>query len=422
MMERRIVIESLVRWVAASTLWLLLPLTPVHGQWVVGSDGNLNSISEAIALASEGDTVEVASGIYFEHDLVIDKSISIIGTDGAVIDGEGKGTLIVIRADGVTIEGLTLRNTGFSHVYDHAAILIEEVADPKILNNRLENIFFGIYLAETQGGEIRGNSIQSDEHREAASGNGIHLWNSTGPTVVGNHIQGQRDGIYLEFVTDAEIRENTSVGNNRYGLHFMFSNDCRYVGNEFRRNGAGVAVMYSSRVEMVENRFLENWGGSSYGLLLKDMTESLVARNEFFKNTTAIFSEGSSKMDVRDNRFELNGWAIKIRSNSRDNRFTGNLFIENTFDVGTDSRRNPNLFEQNYWSHYDGYDLDRDGIGDVPYRPVRLFSMMIDRYPSSMILLRSLLISILDAAEQVFPVLTPADLVDEMPKMNRNDD
>src|SRR5690625_3055509 len=124
-------------------------------------------------------------------------------------------------------------------------------------------------------------------------------------------------------------------------------------------------------------------------------------------------------MDMGGNNFERDGWAIKIKGSSRENMLTEKNFIENSFDVGTKSRHNPNRSEGNYWSHYEGYDLDRDGVGDVPYRPVRLFSVIIGQQPNSLILLRSLFVSLLDAAERMMPVLTPATLTDEQPRMER---
>lgn len=228
-----------------------------------------------------------------------------------------------------------------------------------------------------------------------------------------------RDGIYLEFVDEAEIYRNTSSDNNRYGLHYMFSDGGRYYGNTFKRNGAGVAVMYSDNVDMMDNLFEHNWGPSAYGLLLKDINHSKIEGNRFYRNTVAIYSEGTNNVHIHRNDVELNGWAINIKSNSARNRFTGNNFIENSFDVRTDSPRNNNEFKGNYWSNYEGYDLDKNGTGDVPYRPVSLFSVIIEKQPESLILLRSMFIRLLDTAERIIPVLTPKTLFDENPKMDR---
>jgi nitrous oxidase accessory protein len=197
----------------------------------------------------------------------------------------------------------------------------------------------------------------------------------------------------------------------------MFSHDTEYTGNTFRHNGAGVAIMYSRRVRIHGNRFEDNWGAASYGLLLKEMTDSEIRGNLFRRNTVAIYSEGSLRNELVGNAFVRNGWALRMRSNSRDNRVVDNDFIDNAFEVATDSRQNFNSFAGNYWSRYEGYDLSGDGFGDVPHRPVRLFSLLVERTPAAMVLLRTFFVDLLDLAERVMPVLTPASLADERPRI-----
>lgn len=398
---------------------MLIPSLVQAQQIRVSPDGDVQSIKAAVEIAQPGDHIIVESGTYNEYDIEITKPLTIEGVDRPVIDGNREGNILIIRADSVTVKGFRIQNTGRSYVRDYSAILLENSKDFLIEDNELDNVYFGIYLAETDRGIVRGNQIESYDRREASSGNGIHLWSVRNPKILDNVVMGMRDGIYLEFAKGAEISGNRSNDNNRYGLHFMFSDDSIYRDNIFRRNGAGVAVMYSKNVDMVGNIFEHNWGASSYGMLLKDMQESRIERNRFYRNTVGIYSESSSNIDVRYNDFELNGYAVNIKSSSRANRFTYNNFIENSFDVTTDSPRNPNTFDSNYWSHYEGYDLDRDGIGDVPYRPVRLFSVITQRQPESLILLRSMLITLLDTAERIMPVLTPQALTDERPKMER---
>ncbi len=401
---------------------VFIPLTPFvleARQITVSTDGDITSIQKAIEIAEPGDEIIVKDGTYRENNIEITKPLTLKTDGDVIIDGEQTGTIMVIRADDVTISGFTLKNTGRSYINDFTAILVEKSTGFVIENNTLENVFFGIYLAETNGGIVRNNHISAHDRREASSGNGIHLWNVKNPRIEDNTVTGMRDGIYLEFAEKARITGNNSHDNNRYGLHYMFSNGGYYENNRFARNGAGVAVMYSDEVDMINNIFEHNWGTSSYGMLLKDMRQSRIEGNRFYRNTVAIYSESSSNIDIHRNDFLLNGWAVNIKSSSRANRFTENNFVENSFDVRTNSPRNNNEFDRNYWSHYDGYDLDRDGYGDVPYRPVRLFSVIIDRQPESLILLRSMIITLLDMAERVIPVLTPQTLIDENPKMER---
>ena len=395
------------------------PNTLYGMQIEVRQGGEISSIQEAVDMASPGDTIHVFPGSYSESNIGIGKPLTLLGIDRPLIDGKNEGFIFVIKADNVTISGFDIQNTGRSYVRDYAAIMIEGSKDFVIENNRLDNVFFGIYLAETERGVVRNNTVESYDRREASSGNGIHMWNVKNPKIIDNHVKGMRDGIYLEFAENAEIYGNTSTNNNRYGMHYMFSNGGRYYDNMFKQNGAGVAVMYSDNVDMMNNTFEHNWGTAAYGLLLKDIKDSKIEGNRFYRNTVAIYSEGTNNVHIHRNEIELNGWAVNIKSNSARNRFTENNFIENSFDVRTDSPRNNNIFDGNYWTQYEGYDLDRDGVGDVPYRPVSLFSIIIERQPESLILMRSMFIKLLDTAERIAPVLTPKTLIDENPKMNR---
>jgi nitrous oxidase accessory protein len=237
--------------------------------------------------------------------------------------------------------------------------------------------------------------------------------------IVGNTISGHRDGIYFEFVTNSVIWRNTSFTNLRYGLHFMFSHNNAYITNIFRENGAGVAVMYSHGVKMFNNFFQENWGDAAYGILLKEITDSYIGGNHFEKNTIGIYMEGASRIDLERNSFLNNGWGLKIQASCMDIVVTKNDFVGNTFDVATNGSLVLNTFNNNYWDKYEGYDLDKNGEGDVPYRPVSLYSMIVEKNPPAMMLFRSFITSLMDKTEKVLPGLTPENLKDEHPMMRQ---
>ncbi len=383
----------------------------------VGSDKEFSDISNALAASRDGDIIQIHQGTYRESGLIVKNSITLLGIGRPVVDVDGQGEGIRIIADSVHIEGLEVRNVPSSHSRDHAAIRFDRVSGGKVIDNRLDNNFFGIYLARSHDLEIRDNHLTAYHVRESASANGIHLWNSDRATITGNTVIGHRDGIYLEYVQESKIFNNHIEKNIRYGLHFMFSDDCIYHHNRFEDNGAGVAVMYSRRVIMKHNRFADNWGSASYGILLKDITDSEIRNNDFYRNTIGIRVEGSDRVKIHHNKFNRNGWAIRIMANSMDNHITQNNFIDNAFDVSTNSRRNNSTFDSNYWDKYSGYDLKGDGFGDVPYRPVRLFSLIVERNPMALMLLRSMFVQILDITERIMPTLTPETLIDEKPLM-----
>jgi nitrous oxidase accessory protein len=336
-----------------------------------------------------------------------------------ILDAMGEKEGIIIDADSVTVEGFEIRNTGYSYIEDRAGIRVKKTNNFIIQNNRLSLTFFGIYLEHAKTGIVRNNAVIGKPLGEANSGNGIHLWYCADVDIEGNLIRGHRDGIYFEFATKSRIRKNISEENLRYGLHFMFSNDDIYTGNTFKDNGAGVAVMFSRRIHMLNNLFHLNWGQASYGLLLKEIYDAEIRDNVFQKNTIGIFTEGSNRINYTDNDFLNNGWAVKVAGGCEKNNFTGNNFIGNSFDFAAVGNMQTNQIEQNFWGDYSGYDLDRNGVGDVPYRPIKLFNYVVDQTPETIILMRSLLVEILNFSEKVSPVLTPAEVSDAAPIMHR---
>jgi nitrous oxidase accessory protein len=419
-------IGARVRRLGRRVAWFALALVAGRLQAqvtrIVSPDGARPVIAAAVRGARPGDRLVIRAGVYREPTIIVDKRLEIVGDSGAVLDGEGARQIMTITADDVTVRGLTFEHVGTSFIEDRAAIKVVSANRCVIEENSIIDGFFGIYLANTSGCVVARNTLRANTAgaaREMASGNGIHLWRADNITIAENHITGHRDGIYFEFVHQSVVRGNVSEGNLRYGLHFMYSDDCEYVGNTFRRNGSGVAVMYTKRVVMVGNHFEDNRGAAAYGLLLKEITDSRLDRNTFARNTTGLFADGASRLQADRNDFLDNGWAIRLEASTQDARFTANNFVGNTFAVSTNSRTHTTVFQHNFWDENRSYDLDRDGFADVPFRPVRLFSLFVAQVSPSLILLRSPFVSLLDGAERIFPMLTPELLVDAAPAMRR---
>ncbi len=383
----------------------------------VGEGRGHVTIREALAAAGAGDTITIHAGEYREGKLVIDKPLVIQGSGGPVLDGEGSHEILPITASDVTVRGLVIRNSARGGLDDPAGIRVSGASRVIIENNTINDCHFAIYLGKAKECVVRNNTITGDPRGEHDTGNGIHLWSCEHVTASGNIIRRHRDGIYLEFANESVIERNVVDDCLRYGLHYMFSHGSVYTLNTFRRNGAGVAVMYSRKVEMSRNRFSRNWGSSSYGLLLKDMTDGTISGNDFDSNSTGIAVHGSNRMTVEGNRFANNGWAIRVEGSSSDNTYRKNNFTGNSFDVAAAANVESNRFENNHWQKYEGYDLRRDGAGDVPHRPVGLYSVVVDRVPPAMLLMRSPIVHLLDQAEKAFPSITPERVIDQSPAM-----
>ncbi|MBW7857653.1 MAG: nitrous oxide reductase family maturation protein NosD, partial [Leptonema sp. (in: Bacteria)] len=335
----------------------------------------------------------------------------------AIFDGNRVAHVIDVRANDVTIEGLIIEKSGVSDVYEFAGIHAEEVTGCQFRSNVLRDVTYGIYLAKTEHCVVEKNISNGNAKDEILGGNGIHLWSSNNNKLIGNTIIRHRDGIYFEFSENLDVKDNRVYFNIRYGLHFMFCDGSHIEDNLFEQNATGVALMYSKNLFLKNNQFTDSRGPSMQGVLLKDITDSHLKENHIYGNTTGAMLDSSSRNKIEGNRFERNGTAFEIYGNSESNTVNGNIFLGNIFDVATNTRENTNNYERNYWDRYQGFDMNRDGLGDVPYSPVQIFSYWMSKYPELSILAGSSMLNFLEIMEKAFPVLTPSTLKDNSPLM-----
>jgi nitrous oxidase accessory protein len=368
--------------------------------------------------APKGSVLLLKPGIYLVDSLVISKPLTLKGEKGAVIRQRGdKDTLIVSETEYVTLEGLSIEGSGQSTYEDFAAIKVKNSQHIHLIRNTIRNSQYGIMLQNSHESLIEQNHVQTDARPAALLGDGIHLWKSTRNKIKENHIHGHRDGIYLEFSRDGVIEGNVSQSNIRYGLHFMFCDQNEFRGNQFIANDAGVAVMYSKHILMRNNLFRLNKGAASYGLLLKDISDSDIFENTLDQNTVAIFMEGSSRNRLRKNKFQSNAWAVRLLSSCDSNRFEGNSFLRNTNEVSSNALQSENEFIGNYWLAHSNADLDGDGRADLPYQPTDYFSYLLEKYHLSIVLTDTPLIAFLNWAEKFVPSISPLSLKDPRPLM-----
>lgn len=383
----------------------------------VGKNHQEKTIKSGLLKSNNGDTIIVDYGFYQEGNITINKSVVLIGKNKPIIDGDKKFEVLSVKANNVEVNGFRIQHSNYATLDDPGGIKAYGVFNIKILNNFLYDNFFGIYIQECKNVLVKNNKIIAFGKEEQEIGNGIHCWKSDSLLIIGNNVSGNRDGIYFEFVTNSVIWRNISFNNIRYGLHFMFSNDDAYFTNYFKNNGAGVAVMFTKNVVMMNNTFEENWGDAAYGILLKEISDCYMHGNTFSKNTSAIFMDGTNRIKVSKNNFINNGWGLKIQANCMDNLIVQNNFIANTFDVSTNGTLTLNVFNRNYWDKYEGYDLNKDKIGDIPYHPLSLYSVIVESNPPAMLLYRSFMVTLLDKSEKMIPSLTPDNFVDLNPLM-----
>ncbi len=373
-----------------------------------------SSLASAVSSAPEGAVIEVRGGVY-PGGLVIDKTLTILGVDDPVIDGEGEGTLLAITAQAVTVVGFTLRNSGVSHDREDSGILVD-AERATISNNYLDNVLFGIYLRNANGSVIEGNTIIARDAEVGLRGDGIRIWYSDDVVVDGNFASDGRDMIL--WYSDHAIVTDNEFNRNRYGMHLMFSNDVSIEGNSLNENTIGLYVMYSRDVRIVGNSMSNNAGATGGGLGLKDVDNAVVEGNRFINNQTGAQIDTSPREPgienyFIDNVFSYNDTGIALQPAVRHNTFVGNAFVDNTEHVGLMGRGELRDItwavdgSGNYWSDYAGYDADRDGVGDLPYTSQQLFESLVGDYPELRLFSYSPAAMAIDFAAEAFPSFRP---------------
>jgi nitrous oxidase accessory protein len=383
---------------------------------IVAPKTTVSTLKQAVELANNGDTIIVRQGVYTSINTLINKELTILGDHDPVLDARFQDEVVTITSNHVKFDGFIIQNTKTGSMRDYAGIRLSNVESVTVSNNKLLNNFFGIYLSNCKHIQVLHNHITGSNNQQN-SGNGIHLWKCKYILIKGNYVTRHRDGIYFEFAKKSLIEDNFSEKNIRYGLHFMFSDDDTYRHNTFKNNGSGVSVMYTRRIKMLNNTFIENWGSTIYGILLKEITDAHIEGNHFIRNTTGIYMEGADRITVTNNDFRSNGWAIRVLASCDNNYFTKNNFEGNSFDMTTNGTLKRNYLNNNYWDKYEGYDLNKDGIGDIPYRPISLYAQIIEQIPQSVMLMRSFIVNLIDKVERAIPSITPESVKDEKPRM-----
>lgn len=398
-----------------------LSAQPARSETLNVGSGNapFQTIQHAINAANNGDLIRVQAGTY-TGNLILNKQITLEGVGRPVLRGQGGGSVVTVVSDGCAIRGFIIEHCGGDLTREDSGVLLKS-SNNQIEDNELRDILYGIYLYSSQGNILRRNHIRGrPELEEGERGAGLHLWNSPGNIIEDNSIAQERDGIYIQSCNDNQIRRNR-VTDLRYGLHYMFSDRNIFEDNLFSNNVAGAAIMYSNKIEMRRNAFVHNRGFSSFGILFQECNELLAEDNFIVDNATGIFMEALRKTTFRRNTIANNDVALKVFSNSDANVFTENNFVNNLSPLQLVGRSTTTKWSENgrgnYWSEYDGYDLNEDGRGDVPLKIQNIFQYMEGNHPRLRLYLESPAARAMAMAEKTFPILRGSSEVDDAPLM-----
>jgi nitrous oxidase accessory protein len=207
---------------------------------VVSPSGPFTSPQAALQAAQDGDTIQVQPGIY-PGPLVVERSVRLEGVGWPVIDGGGVGTVVSLSAPGTVFQGFVVRGSGVEPDRDHAGITLT-ASDITVSGNRLEDVLFGIFVAQADRAVLRDNEISSKPQYDLArKGDGIRLWYSHGVTVDGNTVRQVRD-VVMWYSSDVTVVDNLIV-DGRYGIHLMYCDRAVIENNRLLNNSVGIYTM-----------------------------------------------------------------------------------------------------------------------------------------------------------------------------------
>ncbi len=357
--------------------------------------------------------------------LRIRKPVHLVGK-GAVLDGEGKGDVVVVEssASGTVIEGFIIENSGRSLYFYHSGIKVDGASRVVIRKNRFDNILTAIYLKKAKDCVVEENiseGLAASSEWIERSGDGIRLYASKNIRVINNRMREHRNGLYVEHSHNCRIEGNYITGSASQALYLELAFNNVFEGNIFDDNSTGALVLIARGAVFRKNVFRHHRTHFGYGLLIRETSGVLVEGNLFYENTRGLFMDIADRCTIRNNTFVANGWAVDLFSSCKNNVFYNNLFMASVFDVSGNVKETSNYFfhparcRGNYWDSYRGYDLDGDGIGDVPHRPVSFFARLAKRYPDMTIFSLSPVAEAIDFAEKLLPVFSGEGFLDRYP-------
>ncbi|WP_042352597.1 nitrous oxide reductase family maturation protein NosD [Bacillus massiliigorillae] len=374
---------------------------------------NKQSLQSIIDSAAPGDVIKLAKGKY-EGSLIIKKSITLEGEEGAIIDGEGKGHVITVGADDVTIKGLTIQKSGTGK--NESAIYLKDGRNNTIENNMIHEVMYGIYVQDGESHHIINNNISSYAVHFSKRGSGIHLYNGEGHEIKKNTIVQVQDGVYLDHTKNIKVKENKVIG-SRYGFHFMFSKDIQINQNELVANITGLMIMDSSNVKIIDNSVSRQFHVRGFGILIYDSKSILLQSNKVQQNSTGLSLEKTVDVQINRNVISGNQVGLEFIGENKNNIFTENNFIGNVVQskITNNKMKLDNGVRGNYWDDYSSYDVTGDGIGEITYKAGSLYDQLLDREPYWQFFFESPSIKLWSKAETLFPSIGVADVYDEKP-------
>jgi len=379
-------------------------------------------LQDLVDASEPNSTLIPPPGIY-AGPVTLDFPLTIDGQSKVTIDSGGKGSVIYLDTDGATIKNLHLTNTGESHNDIDAGVQVRGKFNV-IKDNVIDNSLFGVDLQQSDFNIIRRNKISSKPVELGVRGDSVRLWYSFNNKIEDNVIRNSRDMV-VWYSADNTIARNDSRG-GRYSLHFMYSRFNDVDSNHYENNSVGIFLMYSDSVKVHGNHIAYSNGPTGMGIGFKETSDVDIYNNQILYCATGLYIDVSPYDPETTNRIHDNVIAFTNIGIDFLNDWTGNVFERNSFkgnqtqiSVAGGKTANRNVWKDNYWDDYEGFDLDNDGIGDTPYELYGYADRIWMDVPAARFLQGTPVMAVIDFLERLAPFSAPDMLVrDKNPLMS----
>ncbi|PVV08029.1 MAG: copper ABC transporter substrate-binding protein [gamma proteobacterium symbiont of Ctena orbiculata] len=379
---------------------------------------------QALVDATESNGTLVPPPGTYAGPVTITTPITIDGQGRVTIDAGGTGSVITLKTNGATLKNLRLTNSGESHNTIDSGVQVR--GDFNVIkDNVIDNTLFGVDLQQSKNNIVRGNRISSKPLELGVRGDAIRLWYSFNNKITDNIIRNSRDTV-VWYSRDNLIARNDARG-GRYSLHFMYAQYNEVVDNHYENNSVGIFIMYSDGVHLKNNYIAHATGATGMGIGFKETSDVVVSGNRILYCATGLYLDVSPFQPDTINRIENNliaysGIGVLFLNDWTGNQLTGNSFKGNITQVavsGGGKTANRNLWQANYWDDYEGFDIDRDQVGDKPYELFSYADRIWMDVPSAQFFKGSPVLEVMDFLERLAPFTQPNMLVrDEQPRMS----
>jgi nitrous oxidase accessory protein len=339
------------------------------------------------------------------------RAVTLWGPRQAIVRSGGEGTTIRVEAAGARLSGFTVDGSGAR--YDLLDAAVHVGADDVIVEGlAIERATFGILVERARRATVRGNLVRGDARQPLGlRGDGIRLWETSDSVVEDNTVADSRD--LVVWYSPRNLLRGNRISGSRYAAHLMYSHGCTVEDNRSVGNVVGVFAMYVRGGAIRRNLLAGAAGAAGMGIGLKDSGDLVVADNRVIDDTVGLYLDNSPVQatdanHIDDNLFRGCGRAVVFHGGGGRNHLSGNALVDNRVQVENEGGGELAEWSGNWFDDYAGYDLDGDGLGDLPYELRSLRGDVVSRHPDLRFFEGTPALALGEAVGRLFPLARPS--------------